>query len=311
MYFPYFRGRQMELLALRDTISKMAVKKKVCPIIEPVMSSTRDLVRFLTAVKGQYPHIILTNPAVGDLIGQSATIESLIAPYVATAGNELIPGFHIGPTTTLVEINAFLAAHKKHQTAFVFSRPNPALPSLAAKLQAVAIPPILIFIDGKVSPSFIRSFGTLRKVLVRNGFIAQDKNALYPPLDFFSDLHQTYAAAGFQGFGDFTIVEDEYSPGGGPAHAVAIHLTELNSRGEIDANHFVSNRTTGTVDTAGKFMEALTKLVAHVTARPRSFSYSQSCVEFRAHHTAQHFPGLPAVKRLSMRHHLELMESIV
>jgi hypothetical protein len=311
MYYPYFRGRRVELLALRDVVSKLVVKKRVCPIIEPVMAKTGDLKTFLDSAKGQHPHIILTNPAVGELMGQSAAIEALIAPYLATPGNELFPGFIVGPTTTMAEVNAFLTTHKKHQTAFVFSRPNPALPGLAAKIQAATIPPILVFIKGKVSPSFILSFGALRKVLVRSGFIAQDKNALYPQLDFYSDLHRTYAAAGFHGFGDFTIVEDVYNPGGGPAHAVAIHLTELNAKGEIDANHFVSNRTTGTVDTAGKFMEALTKLVAHVRAHPRSFTYSLACGEFRTLHTTQHFPGLATVKRLSIRHHLELMESIV
>ena len=146
---------------------------------------------------------------------------------------------------------------------------------------------------------------------MRDGFIAQARNADYPRLDFFSDLHGTYAASGYHGFGDFSVVGDGYSPGGGPAHAVAIHLTELNGNREIDTNHFVSDRTAGNVDTAGKFMEALGKLVAHVRAHRRSFVYSQARMEFEAYHSSQHFPGLPTVKRLAIRHHMELIESII
>lgn len=194
----------------------------------------------------------------------------------------------------------------------VFDRPvQAAVQGAIPRIQAAQLKPVMVFIDGKVSPSLIQAFGALKKVIVRDGFISQARNADYPRLDFFSDLHSTYAGSGYYGFGDFSVIGDEYSPGGGPAHAVAIHLTELNVAREIDTNHFISTRTTGTVDTAGKFMEALDKLVAHVRARRRSFTYSQACAEFEAHHTNQHFPGLPTVKRLSIRHHLELMESIV
>ncbi len=311
MFFPYFRGRQVELLALRDLEPKLAKKKKICPIIEPVMANTRDLKAFLTTAKGNFPHAVLINPAVGELIGKVADIEALIAPFLALPGTLLVPGFHVGPTTTLAQVNAFLAKYGKFQALLVFDRPSAALHGMGTKLSSVAVSPFAVFIEGKVSPSFINSFSAFRKVLIRGGFIAQPKNAMYPPLDFFSDLHKTYVASGYFGFGDFNIVEDVYSPGGGPAHAVAIHLTELNTHQEIYTNHFVSNRTTGNVDTPGKFLEALTKLAAHVLARPRSFSYSLACQEFQDLYVRRHYPGLPSVKRLSMRHHLELMETIV
>lgn len=312
MYYPYFRGRQSELLALRDTTSKLAVKKRVIPIIEPVMANTGGLTAFLESAKSQHPHVVITNPAVGELVGQSAAIETLIAPYLAIAGNEIIPGFLVGPTTTAAHINAFLTKYRRRETVMVFDRPVQAsIQGAISRILAAPVKPVVVFVEGKVSPSLIQTLGALKKVLVRDGFIAQARNADYPPLDFFSDLHGTYAASGYHGFGDFSVVGDDYSPSGGPAHAVAIHLTELNASREIDTNHFVSNRTTGTVDTAGKFMEALDKLVVHVRARRRAFTYSQARAEFEAHHTNQHFPGLPKVKRLSIRHHLELIESII
>jgi len=312
MYYPYFRGRQSELLALRDTTSKLAAKKRVIPIIEPVMANTVGLTAFLEAAKSQHPHVIITNPAVGELMGQATTIETLIAPYLSLAGNQISPGFLVGPTTTTAHINAFLTKYGSRETVMVFDRPIQAtIQGAIPRMNTAPVKPVAVFIDGKVSPSLIQAFGPLKKVLVRDGFISQARNADYPRLDFFSDLHRTYMTTGYHGFGDFSVIGDEYNPGGGPAHAVAIHLTELNVNHEIDTNHFVSNRTTGNVDTAGKFMEALDKLVAHVRARRRSFSYSQARAEFEAHHANQHFPGLPTVKRLSIRHHLELIESII
>lgn len=310
MYYPYLRGRQSELFALRDTALKLSNKKKVCPVIEPVMSKTGGLKAFLEAAKAKHPHVVIVNPGVGELVGQSNTIQGLIAPYLLFPGNGLYPGYLVGPTTTQSEVNSFLRFYAKHQTALVFSRPNAALHAIATKLTATT-PPICIFIDGKVSPTFMSTFTGNHKVLIRDGFIAQVKNALYPPTDFFTNLNLTYAASGFQGFGDFTIIEDQYAPGGGPAHAVAIHLTEQNAAREIDTKHFVSTRTTGAVDTPGKFMEALDKAVAHIRGRRTSFAFSQACREYEDLHTRRHFPGLPKVKRLSIRHHIELMDSIV
>ena len=40
MYFPYLRGRQFELLALRELLEKGRIGKKIIPIIEPVKPSS-------------------------------------------------------------------------------------------------------------------------------------------------------------------------------------------------------------------------------------------------------------------------------
>ena len=40
MYFPILRGRQFELLALRELLNKGVLSNQVIPIIEPVKVST-------------------------------------------------------------------------------------------------------------------------------------------------------------------------------------------------------------------------------------------------------------------------------
>ena len=36
MYFPYLRGRQFELIALRELLDNNLIGKKIVPIIEPI-----------------------------------------------------------------------------------------------------------------------------------------------------------------------------------------------------------------------------------------------------------------------------------
>ena len=40
MYFPYLRGRQFELIALRELVEKDVLSSKIIPVIEPVQLSS-------------------------------------------------------------------------------------------------------------------------------------------------------------------------------------------------------------------------------------------------------------------------------
>ncbi len=46
MYFPYLRGRQFELIALRELIDEGLIGDKIVPIIEPI-KPTATLVKTL------------------------------------------------------------------------------------------------------------------------------------------------------------------------------------------------------------------------------------------------------------------------
>ena len=49
MYFPYLKGRQYELLAIRELLSKNLLSEKIIPIIEPVKVSSTLLSTLETA----------------------------------------------------------------------------------------------------------------------------------------------------------------------------------------------------------------------------------------------------------------------
>lgn len=108
------------------------------------------------------------------------------------------------------------------------------------------------------------------------------------------------------GFGDFLIVGDEYSESGGPAYAVAIHLTYLNEDEVMYIRHFVSDRNDTPTDPAGKFAEALSKLVARVEEDELIYK-SEAYKQYKDFHDRGHFPGLGYVKKLSMQHHIETL----
>jgi hypothetical protein len=65
MYFPYLRGRQFELIALRELVEKGVLSNRITPIIEPVkLSST--LVKTIEAYGENSKQLaIITNPNVG------------------------------------------------------------------------------------------------------------------------------------------------------------------------------------------------------------------------------------------------------
>src|SRR4051812_977746 len=72
MYFPFLRGKQFELLALKEVCALLKPSNKIHPIIEPVKESFQALERSLSelCINNISPTIIV-NPTVGDLSGKS------------------------------------------------------------------------------------------------------------------------------------------------------------------------------------------------------------------------------------------------
>jgi hypothetical protein len=170
-----------------------------------------------------------------------------------------------------------------------------------------------VFIDGFAGKLYQRHFKKdgIKRVLIRDGFKPQMKNSLYPPSEHFSELHITFREEGMDGFGDYLIVGDNYSETGGPAYAVAIHLTYLDTDDDMSIYHFISDHTDSPTDPGGKFLEALEKLVIAVK-KPRSLIFkSSACFEYLELHKKKHYPGLGYVKKLSMQHHIELIADFI
>ncbi len=165
-----------------------------------------------------------------------------------------------------------------------------------------------IFLEDSCGRLYRRKFKGQNQVLLRDGF-ERRRNRDHPPKDFFSDLHITFEEEGVNGFGDFLTVGDDYSETGGPAYAVAIHISFLDPTQDqaMFVHHFLSDRQDTPSDPAGKFAEALEKMIQCLDSGESHVLESKAIQEFRKLHTDRHYPGLGYVKKLSMQHHIETL----
>lgn len=310
MYHPYFRGKQFELITVRETAGVMA-KAGFVPIIEPVKETLNGLDRALKAVceaKGQA--IIVVNPYHGDHASDGAGISALLKDkYLGK------PGIGAGILlTSSMDVQGALnchAAHKDHNPTFIHAG------FTDAKALATEIAPFLsdtqhVFFEKHCGKPYRRHFKDGRRILLRDGF-QKRRNADHMLVEQFSDLHVTFEEEGMNGFGDFLIVGDDYSEGGGPAYAVAIHLTFIDPDNDdvMYIYHFVSKDRDTPTDPAGKFAQALEKLIAKLNSGNSRLVETSSIKAFRELHAKSHFPGLGQVKKLSMIHHVETLASFL
>jgi hypothetical protein len=307
MYHPYFRGRQNELIVIRDRAELLA-KAGFVPIVEPVKEAINGLVRATNKVASfGGSTIVIVTPTCGDFAGKQAELARvLLTEFMDVPG--LSFGVRIEPTSDLVDVAATCRDYDKVPLTIVHCG-YPDGRSVAAALSGCARIAKHVFMDESCGKLYRKHFKTSERVLIRDGF-KRRTNREYPLVEPFSELHVTFPDEGMTGFGDFLIVGDDYQEAGGPAYAVAIHLTYIDSQqdDEMFVLHFVSDTTDTPQDPAGKFAEALGKLVSEVERGDRPILRTSAVEEFLELHRNQHFPGLGIVKKLSMLHHIETLE---
>jgi hypothetical protein len=309
MYYPYFRGKQYELMVIRENASVLK-ESNFIPIIEPVKETLNGLERAINEVrKVEGTCIVIVNPQHGDhKTTDGAAIRTFIEEKYA-AFDGLIVGILLSSSMTLPKLNKLCNEYKKKKIALIhygFSNGR----ELSEIVSTFSNITHHIFIEQFCSKLYRKHFskpGVIR-VLIRDGFQKRN-NKDHPDQEAFSDLHITFRDEGMQGFGDFLIVGDDYSEIGGPAWAVAIHLTYINraSDDEMYISHFVSDRTSTPTDPAGKFSEALVKLVKEVRKPTTSILKTTAVKEYLELNQQDHFPGLGYAKKLSMQHHIETL----
>jgi hypothetical protein len=306
MYHPYFRGKQFELIALRESASLVADVNFV-PIIEPVRETLTGLERALRALaEAGARAIVIVNPRHGDMKVDGASISTFLEQNYR--GNDAISaGVLLLSDTSIEAAESLINNHAAHPQAIIhagFTEPKLLAPLLGERMHETTN----IFIDDQASTLYRRHFQDSTRVLIKDGFV-QRKNADYDPVDPFSDLHVTYREFGAQGYGDFLTVGDRYAEGGGPAYAVAIHLTFIDPDNDdaMFVYHFKSHTNDTPTDPAGKFFQALQKLMDKYDSGNSRLLNTSALEELRDLHETGHFPGLGYVKKLSIRHHLETL----
>ena len=72
MYFPYLRGRQYELLALRELAQGGLLGSHVVPVVEPLKTTSTFNGTLKVFNEKNQPLALIVNPAVGDLSSSNA-----------------------------------------------------------------------------------------------------------------------------------------------------------------------------------------------------------------------------------------------
>lgn len=308
MYYPYFRGKQYELIAIRETAEALA-RAHFVPIIEPVKGTLTNLDRALKAVhNADGKAIVIVNPYYGDLAEDGEKISSLLKNSFPNSNN-IIVGILLKETTSLKDAWDIYQQHMMYTPTFIHAGFKDAK-NLAIKLGTTLKQSSHVFFEKHCGKVYRRHFYESYQVLLRDGF-HKLRNAEYEkiPVEIFSDLHVTFREEGMNGFGDFLIVGDDYSERGGPAYAVAIHLTFVDPMNEdvMYIYHFVSSSNDTPTDPGGKFSQALDKLISKLNSGNSKLFESSAIKEFRELYENSHFPGLGSVKKLSMLHHIETL----
>lgn len=307
MYFPYMRGKQYELAALKEVAHKLR-NDKVQPIIEPVKDNITPLCNAINTLNdvGINPHIII-NPEVGDLANDSADyLYNLInqetvsfipcvrlhnqnISYVDTLLNQFISNGIVFSLYIQEDIQTNVSAYTSNASANI------------------------IFDQSRYSHTFSNSLPN--SVIISSAFPAERRNADYSTHpQFFSDAHLTYNAPLVQnqiGFGDYLTIDNAWSTAGGPAFVIAVHITYIeNINSNMYVKHCISrSNPDDQSNPAGKFQEALSSMMQFANQTP---SLDQNTLGFQEYiniynRSSYHALGVP--KKLSMMHHIETISN--
>ncbi|MFD1615339.1 sce7725 family protein [Gelatiniphilus marinus] len=307
MYFPYVRGKQFELIALRDLCGLFPNDiLKTSPVIEPVKSSSTLKSSLKELASKNVNFNVVINPRVGDLKNNRQVIIDVLTENLNHYKNYqlavIIDAFSSRQLDTLIpfieglnlDYNGVTLIHNAETT-------TENIELLSSSLNVVYN---LIYFS-KTSRRYYREFEQNTRVSLDDYFKELSKNADYLDQESsFSEEYRYYQEDGFVGFGDFITIGDNYSDSGFLPRAVAIHLSYIDGTGKIKVKHFVSDSNGDTSDIGGKFAEALDKLVAWCNQQN---IHTRAVEIFRDLQQRGHFPGLGTLKKLSVMNHIELV----
>ncbi|GEK07237.1 sce7725 family protein [Schleiferilactobacillus harbinensis] len=296
MYYPYLRGKQFELIALRELLELGLLDSHVIPVIEPVKASSTLQSTLIQFQRKNHFIAVIQNPRVAPYL-----------PFNNEVVTELKQDATFIPATFIDQINDLEALQQYVNPEKMVVIPKEARFELpeddAAWDQALK----LITVDN--TRMIRRAKGHV--IELDDSFTKEDRNSDYAGKDdqFFSDNHLYFHEDGFSGFSDYSVIGSEYTDKGFAPMAVAIHIVYFDPNDNLRIKHFVSDTNFDNTDPAGKFSEALEKLVSW--HRGVDFDHqkndSHALSVFDEMHDQKQYSGLGVVKKLSIQHHLEIM----
>ena len=315
MYFPYLRGRQNELLCLRELLDAGKLSSKVIPIIEPVKFSSTFFSLLMKFTEMNRQVIVIRNPKVGsfskELNDMRRKIEKESDENKKQKLQKTLDGYKNVWNDSGIQ-KAYLVNGKVISDI------------IENKLDAKNVMMINIEkgnyhyyeeygeeITGKYT--VVPKGGDFEDIIdddiiiLEDGYRKAKRNIDYieNPDELFSRNHIVYKKRGFVGFSDFSMVGNEYEESGFAPLAIAIHVMYFGNREELRIHHFVSESNESISDPARKFEEAMYSLInwENFNVIPKTIGLN-SLIEC---YNVGKFPGLGVIKKCSLMHHIEMM----
>ncbi len=302
MYYPYLRGRQFELIALRELASENQIQNAVVPVIEPVKKSINNLNLaykiFLASEQNAY---IIVNPQVGEMSGDNEYYLEYISPLDS---NIYQPAFLYRNNSNYINtcINKFNLSECMIISSNEIQDEDQSFRTLVNSENVSHV----IVEDPDKNRGLRRFLKESGNAFIRldDLFETQPRNSNFLEIGAhrFSEEHQYYNSdGGYNGFSDYTILSSAYNEGGSTPRAVVIHLTYLNDHNQIWIRHFTSNTNDSIANVQGKFGEAAHKAINFCQDNGLSNS---AIIELQDYYDRGHYPGLGTVKKIAIKNHL-------
>ena len=303
MYYPYLRGRQNELLAIKELLNENLLSSKIVPVIEPVklsptIASTIDL--FET---NNRTLVLIRNPQVGSFMSDAKNEKN--EKYLDKIKKNL-------SSATCIK-RGIIVREDTPQTIQEWINngvTNDQIVAICNSLDSIQ------YYDDAFSSTSVRTLipdeSPYRRRIKTNRILLEDnfnkmlKNSDYISREdeFFSESHLFFSEDNYQGFSDYSVIGKEYNDSGFAPYAVAIHIVYFDIQKRLRIHHFVSTDNEDISDPARKFYQAVSKLVEWNKTQNIN---TKAVHEFERIYNEQSYPGLGVVKKLSIMHHLELM----
>ncbi len=303
MYYPIIRGRQFELIALRELVEKGLLSDSIIPIIEPIKLSSTLVKTIKVFVEKRRSLILINNPSVGNFDNEKLLKknEKLYNTFIEILCQENIhEAFYINEKT-IDAINKYKARDKKIEDIYTICLNKDFISKYDEN-------DYLKNTRGNLIPDerMFRRRISFNCIMTSDKFNKQNRNTDYEniPDEFFSEDHRYFSEEGYIGFSDYSIIGNEYTESGFAPFAVAIHIVYFDEEKNLRIKHFVSDSNEDISNPAGKFAEAVEKLVAWNQSKGLK---TYGMMRFEEMYEKEIYPGLGTVKKLSLMHHLELM----
>lgn len=312
MYFPYLRGKQFELIALRETSDILAkYSKKISPIIEPVKNSSTLRTTLKELMEKDINFNLIINPTIGDLTKSTKDILLIVQEELRSYSNYQLAVI-VEEKTDIISLVELINRYnlKFIGITLIHNAIRPNISNLISSISKYYSTTYNVIYFQKTSRRYYREFDSNTLVGLEDFFISQTKNADYLTVhdSQFSEEHLYYSKDGYKGFSDFLTIGDNYSESGFLPFAVAIHISYTDTESKIRIKHFVSDSNDDNSDTGGKFIEALKKLIKW---SDNNGIETKAMNIFRELDQSGHFPGLGSIKKLSIMHHIELVLKLI